>query len=135
MLDDATMAVITGAAGNLAAYMLSGRVDAARGWLTRIYRSEPEADRLESIRALNADAAALAQHTRSETEMRAWWISRFTLYLAAHPEAATDLKALANVEAVTETQNVGSQHNNGSGTFIGRDNHGQINPGTIQEPR
>jgi hypothetical protein len=39
MLDPATTAIITGAAGNVVAYMLNGRADALRTWMARIFRT------------------------------------------------------------------------------------------------
>ncbi|MER8087259.1 hypothetical protein ACIO6T_10840 [Streptomyces sp. NPDC087532] len=50
-----------------------------------------------------------------------------TAYLAAYPDARTDLEALASAAPpATRTLNIGSQHNHGSGTFIGGDNHGGV---------
>ncbi|GLX02184.1 hypothetical protein Misp02_62700 [Microtetraspora sp. NBRC 16547] len=127
MLDPATMAIITGAAGNLVAYMLNGQVDAARARIKRIFRGGTEEEQSTSLRAAEDDSLALARRATSEADVRARWGVHLAAYLAEHPEIRADLEAIAqSAPTATETMNVGEQHNHGSGTFIGRDNYGGI---------
>jgi hypothetical protein len=126
MLDPEMTAIITGAAGNLAAYMLNGQVDAVRSWVRRIFRRGDE-DQSTALRVVEDDAIALAQGTASEVDVRARWGVLLTAYLAEHPEILAEIEAIANpAPTVAETTNIGQQHNYGSGTFIGRDNYGDI---------
>ena len=126
MLDELATAVGTGAAGNIIAYMLSGRVDALRAQVTRIFRHGTEHEQAMAMRALDDDAAALAQRGISETAVTERWTSLLLSYLTAHPEARSDMEALASSSAAGGVQNIGSQHNHGPGTFIGGDNYGSI---------
>ncbi|KUN94080.1 hypothetical protein [Streptomyces caeruleatus] len=130
MLDAAAIAVITGAASNIIAYMAQGRIDALRTRLSAIFQRGTVQQQDDALRALHEDADALAQGRISEAEVTARWTAFLT---AAYPDAEADIEALASaMPPGTNTVNIGSQNNYGSGTFIGRDNHGDINP-TRQE--
>ncbi|MET8864034.1 hypothetical protein ABZW11_13865 [Nonomuraea sp. NPDC004580] len=121
------MAIITGAAGNLVAYMLNGQVDAVRSRIKRIFRGGTEEERSRSLRAAEEDSAALARRAASETDVRARWGVHLAAYLAEHPEVLPDLEDIAqSAPTAVEGMIVGEQHNHGSGTFIGRDNYGGI---------
>ncbi|WP_433462719.1 hypothetical protein [Spirillospora sp. CA-128828] len=127
MLDPETTAIITGAAGNLVAYMLNGQVDAVRSWVGRIFRGGSEEDQATSLRIVEEDLTSLTQRAVSEVEVRARWGALLAAYLAEHPEIRADLEGMAkSTFMTTETMNVGEQHNYGSGSFIGRDNYGEI---------
>ena len=58
MLDELAAAIATGAAGNIIAYMLSGRVDALRAQVTGIFRHGTEHERAVALRALEDDVVA-----------------------------------------------------------------------------
>ena len=126
MLDEVAIAIATGAAGNIIAYMLTGRVDALRGQVTRIFRHGTEQERSAVLRALEDDAAALTQERTSKTELTGRWTSILISYLTAHPEAHGDIEAFASAGVINRTTNIGSQHNHGPGPFIGGDNYGDM---------
>ncbi|MFE7043103.1 hypothetical protein ACFU9X_27790 [Streptomyces atratus] len=127
MLDEAAVAVATGAASNVVAYLLQGRAEALHARLSAVFQRGTAEQRSDAFQALEDDSIALAQHTATEAEATARWTGFLTAYLAAHPDARTDLEALASAAPpATRTVNIGSQHNHGSGTFVGGDNHGGI---------
>ena len=127
MLDPATTAVITGAAGNMIAYMLNGRMDALRERLGRIFGIGDQQERSSLLRALEDDASALASRDLTEADLKGRWAIILTDYLTKHPEARTGLEEMASSElSMTGSMNVGAQHNHGAGTFIGRDNYGSV---------
>src|SRR6266540_5386790 len=126
MLDPTTTAIVTGAAGNVVAYMLNGPVDALRTWIARTFRGGPE-ERRSMLHALEEDVTALTYRSRSEKEVKGRWTDLLASYLAAHPEAREDVEALALMSTAPRVMNIGAQHNHGSGTFIGGDNYGDIN--------
>lgn len=129
MLDPDVMAILTGAAGSIVAHVFSGRVDAARGWLARVFQSGTGEERAASLRILEQDAAAVSSHQAREADLQARWLAILASYLAHHPEAKPDLEALAATSAATAgSQAVGAQINFGPGTLVGRDNFGDINP-------
>jgi hypothetical protein len=127
MLDEVATAIATGAAGNIIAYMLNGRVDALRVQVARMFRHGTEQEQALVLRTLEDDAAALTQQGASKTALTGRWISLLLSYLTAHPEARGDIAAFASSPVVNKTMNIGSQHNHGSGTFIGGDSYGNLN--------
>jgi hypothetical protein len=134
MLEPETTAILTGAAGNIVAYMFNGRIDALRAWVSQIFRGEPEEQRSQPLRTLEKDAAALAGRDISEADVKARWSIILTSYLTAHPEALSDIKALASTPVESRSISIGEQHNHGSGTFIGGDNYGSVNTPAGREP-
>lgn len=128
MFDAETTAILTGAAGNIVAYMLSGRVDALRTWVVRIFRDGPD-----QLHAIEGDTAALASHTLSVADAKARWAAMLAYYLAEHPEARAEIQAISAAPAVIRSMSVQQQHNHGSGTFVGGDNYGQINAAAAEE--
>ncbi|WFB09925.1 hypothetical protein LRS74_24955 [Streptomyces sp. LX-29] len=127
MLDAAAIAITTGAASNVVAYLLQGRADALRTRLGAIFRRGTAQQQSDALRTLDEDAAALAQHTVTQADVTARWTGFLTAFLAACPDARADIEALASATpSGTKTVNIGSQHNHGSGTFIGGDNHGGV---------
>lgn len=133
MLEPVTTAIITGAAGNVVAYMLTGQVDALRAWVRRMFRRGTEGQRSLTLRALEEDIDNLARQAISEADVTKRWGALLASHLAAHPEARADIEALASAPVVAKTTIVGSQHNHGAGTFIGGDNYGTISTVTPTE--
>ncbi|MFJ2407080.1 hypothetical protein ACIOUE_37935 [Streptomyces xanthochromogenes] len=129
MLDATAIAVATGAAGNVIAYLIQGNIDDVRARIAAIFRRTSAGHRAEALRVLDEDAAALSQQTVSQADVTARWTGLLTAVLAAHPDARADIEALASTTAATKTVNIGSQHNHGGGTFIGGDHHGDIHNG------
>jgi hypothetical protein len=128
MLDAAAIAVATGAASNVVAYLLQGRADALRTRISAIFQRGTTQQQSDVLRALDEDAAALAQRTVAQADVTARWTGFLTAFLAACPEARADMEALGSAPSPgTKTVNIGSQHNHGTGSFIGGDNHGGIN--------
>ena len=78
------------------------------------------------LRALEKDAVALTQQGASKTDVTGRWSSLLLSYLSAHPEARGDIEAFAYAPVISKTTNIGSQHNHGSGPFIGGDNYGNM---------
>jgi hypothetical protein len=127
VFEEATTAIITGAAGNIVAYILNGRVDALRAWVSKIFRNGTEEQRSAPLRALAEDSNALVLGTTSELDVRTRWTILLTSLLTAHPEVLGDVDAMAARPNPTGTINIGSQHNHGSGTFIAGDYYGDGN--------
>lgn len=126
MFDAETTAILTGAAGNVVAYMLNGRVDAVRSWIGRVFHSASKGERLNQLRAIEDDMAALTDHVYTEADVKARWAVVLASHLAAHPEALAEIQAM-NSPATIQSMHVEEQHNHGNGTFIGGDNYGRIN--------
>ncbi|MGP3967900.1 hypothetical protein [Streptomyces sp. 6N223] len=133
MLDEAVLAIVTGAVANAISHLSGGRLDALRTRFVRIFRHGTEQQQSTAIRALEEGAAALGQQTASEADISARLTALLVSYLAAHPEAREDIEALASAPIASKTTNIGSQHNYSSGTFIGGDNYGGINSPKSQE--
>lgn len=126
MLDEATIAIITGATGNIVAYMLNGHADAARAWVSRIFRAGGEGQQSAPLRRIEEDSAALLQGTATESEIRARWSVLLTSLLAANPELRTEVSAFATAPVPASVVNLGSQNNYGPGPFIAGHNFGSI---------
>ncbi|MET8964061.1 hypothetical protein ABZX69_32100 [Streptomyces sp. NPDC004074] len=129
MLDEAAIALATGAASNVIAYVAQGRVDAIRSRISGIFRRGGASREDEALRILADDAAALSQRRINQTEATIRWTGLLTAALAAYPDVRPDMEALAAAVPSSKTVNIGSQHNHGSGTFVGGDNYGTIRPG------
>lgn len=129
MIDEAAAAVVTGAAGNIVAYMLSGRIDALRELCARVFRHATAQEQAEALHALDQDSAALARGEATQTEIAARWSVVLFSHLAEHPQAREEIGALAGAQGGFKSVRIGSQHNHGSGTFIGGDNYGGVNSG------
>ncbi|MFD0556473.1 hypothetical protein FB566_1714 [Stackebrandtia endophytica] len=126
MLDQAAIAVATGAAGNAIAYLLSGRIDALRTKLTHLFRWKNTKERATVLGILDDDALALQRQTTSEADLKAKWTAIFMEQLFTCPEIREDLRSFATA-APEKAVHIGSQNNYGSGVFVGGDNHGGIN--------
>ncbi|MEU7840629.1 hypothetical protein AB0B39_06625 [Micromonospora sp. NPDC049114] len=127
------MAIVTGAAGNVVAYMLNGEVDTLRTWAKRIFRPASGSSEATQVGSIVRDCAALTEGALSETETRIRWKAILETYLSEHPEVRPEIEALASsAPAKTDGMYVGTQRNESGGVFIGRDNHGDISrPGGI----
>lgn len=130
MYEEAVMAVSTGAASGVLSYLLQGQVDALRTRISAIFRrgGNPQ-EEATALQVLDAHAAALARHEITERTVTDTWTELLAAFLDAHPSARADIDQLKTM-APTKTVNVGSQHNHGSGTFIGNDHYGDININT-----
>jgi hypothetical protein len=124
MLEDAAMAVSTGAAGNIVAYMLQGRADALRAQVARIFRHGTAEERATALQALERDADALSEHNATRAELINQWSNALLSYLAVHPEAREDIESLAGSQTSGDTVKIGAQVHIGIGSQIGRDHIG-----------
>jgi hypothetical protein len=119
MLDEVATAVATGAAGNVVAYMASGHIDALRVRIAKILHRESGDGHARVLRAVEDDSVALAQGAVSEADVKARWSAVLAAVLAADPGLLPEVAALAAEPAPGLAINIGSQHNYGSGTFVG----------------
>ncbi|GHI05801.1 hypothetical protein AQI88_09810 [Streptomyces cellostaticus] len=127
MLDAAALAVATGAAGNVLAYLLQGQTDTLRTRISAIFQRGTAREESIALRALEEHAEALEQRRVTQAEVTAQWSSLLAAFLTAYPEARADIEALrSSVPSGMKTVHIGSQHNHGRGTFIGGDNHGTV---------
>ncbi len=126
MIEDVAVAISTGAAGNIVAYMLNGRMDALRAQVTKMFRHGTEHERSAVLRTLEDDAVALTQQKKSEADVTAQWSSLLLSYLPDHPEAREEIESFASSPTSSKTVNIGSQNFYGSASF-GGDNNGTIN--------
>lgn len=126
MIEDIAMAVSTGAAGNIVAYMLNGRVDALRAQVTKIFRHGTEQERSAALRTLDRDVDALSEHNVTRAELTNQWRDLLLSYLTAHPESRTDIESFTLSRDTDNTTSIGYQIHVGSGPQIGRDNYGSI---------
>ncbi|MCX5410751.1 hypothetical protein [Streptomyces sp. NBC_00059] len=134
MLDEAAIAITTGAASNVIAYLAQGRTDAIRNRVSAIFRRGGTDQEDEALAVLANDTAALSQRRINQAEATARWAGLFAAALAAHPSTRPDIEALASTPPPVKTVSIGSQHNHGSGTFVGGDNHGSIQSGSQSQP-
>ncbi|MFJ9124826.1 hypothetical protein ACIRJS_12115 [Streptomyces sp. NPDC102340] len=133
MLDEAAIAVATGAASNVVAYLAQGRIDAVRARVASIFRRGGAQSEAEALRVLNEDSAALLERRVGEAETAVRWAGLLTAALAAHSDARPDVDALAAANPAAKTVHIGSQNNHGTGTFIGGDNYGSISAGGSEQ--
>jgi hypothetical protein len=119
VFDEVTAAIVTGAAGNVVAYMVSGHVDALRARLAKIFHQDAGDQRGQVLRAVEEDGVALARGSASESDIRSRWSVLLAAMLTADPELLPEVAAMAAAPVPGTTISVGSQHNHGSGTFIG----------------
>ena len=111
MLDEVTTAI---AAGNVIAQVAG------------IFRHGTPQERATVLRGLDEDAMALKREEVSRADLTEHWVNLLASYLAQHPEARSDIEAFSSLHSASRIINIGSQHNIGSGLFIGGDNHGDI---------
>jgi hypothetical protein len=130
MIEDIAMAVSTGAAANIVAYMLNGQADALRAQVARIFRHGTEQERSAALRTLDRDTDALSEHNVTRADLANQWRDLLLSYLVAHPEARTDIESFAFSPGADNTTKVGYQIHIGSGPQIGRDNYGSMTFGS-----
>jgi hypothetical protein len=137
MIDETTMAIITGAVGNMIANVMKGRTDALREWASRTFRSSKDSQGREeqTVMALVADSSALTNGSASESDIRMRWTALLAAWISTHPEALQEIAAMASYDTHVQHMTVGSQHNHGTGVFIGGNNYGGVNRGLGPEDR
>jgi len=126
LLEDVAIAISTGAAGNIVAYMLNDQMDALRAQITKMFRHGTGQERATALRTLEHDADALSEHNATRTNLTDQWGNLLLSYLTAHPEAREDIESFAASPVTGKTVNIGSQNFYGPGSF-GGDNNGTIN--------
>ncbi|WP_267714307.1 hypothetical protein [Streptomyces sp. CoH17] len=129
MYEEAVMAVSTGAASGVLSYLLQGQADALRTRISAIFRRGNPQEEAAALQVLDEHAAALARHGITERTVTDTWTELLATFLDAHPSARADIEELKTT-APTKSVNIGSQHNHGSGAFIGNDHYGDININT-----
>jgi hypothetical protein len=130
MLEDAAIAISTGAAGNIVAYMLNDQMDALRGHVAKIFRHGTGQERATALQTLERDAGALREHNVTRALLSNQWSNVLLSYLRDHPEAREDIESFASSQAACETINIGAQNHYGSGPQIGGNNHGSMSFGS-----
>ncbi|WP_327358500.1 hypothetical protein [Streptomyces sp. NBC_01304] len=124
------MAVSTGAASGVLSYLLQEQVGALRNRISAIFRRHGTAqEESTALQTLDEHTADLARREITERAITDTWAELFAAFLDAHPDARADIDELKKT-APTKTINIGSQHNHGSGAFIGSDHYGDININT-----
>jgi hypothetical protein len=133
VFDEVTTAIITGAAGNIVAHILSGRAEVLRTWIERLFHGQADDLRSRSLRSLEHDGLALAQGTTTEADVAAQWRLLLSSLLNTRPDLRGEIQAMASASAAPSTLVIGSQRNSGSGTFIGGNSYGAIHIGAPQD--
>ncbi|MEV4908650.1 hypothetical protein AB0N46_28880 [Streptomyces albidoflavus] len=127
MYEEAVMAVSTGAASGVLSYLLQGQADALRTRVSAVFsRGGNPQEAATALRVLDEHAVALARHEITARTVTDAWTEMIFSFLDANPSARADIEELM-ASAPTKTINIGSQHNHGSGAFIGNDHYGDIN--------
>jgi hypothetical protein len=126
MLDDVAIAISTGAAGNMVAYMFSGQIDALRDQVAKMFRHGTEQERSRALRALEEHAVGVGQQAVSGADLTRQWSNTLLSYLNTHPEARADIESFASSPVVTRSTIIGSLNHYGSGPQIAGNYHGNI---------
>ena len=125
MIEDATIAISTGAAGNIVAYMLNGRVDALRNHVVRIFRQGSDVERAHALQTLERDAVALVENDATRATLTNQWRDLLLSYLIAHPEARQEIESFASLNAAGTTK-IKSMKHTGTGPQIVGPNFGNM---------
>jgi hypothetical protein len=125
MIEDAAIAVSTGAAGNIVAYMLNGRVDALRNHIVRIFRHGSDVEQSCALQVLERGALALDEHDATRASLTNQWRNLLLSYLKAHPEAREEIESFASVSAAGTTK-IKSMKHTGTGPQIVGPNFGNM---------
>jgi hypothetical protein len=125
MIEDAAIAISTGAAGNIVAYMLNGRVDALRNDIARIFRHGSDAEQSHALQTLERDEVALAENDATRASLTSQWRDLLLSYLTAHPEARKEVESFASLGAAGTTK-VKSMKHAGTGPQIVGPNFGNM---------
>jgi hypothetical protein len=126
MLDEVAMAISTGAAGNIVAYMLNDQMDALHAQVARMFRHGTGQERSAALRTLEDDAVALTQQKSSKADLTSQWSNYLFSYLTAHPEARGDIESFSSSPVTSKTTNIGSLNHYGSGPQIAGDYIGNM---------
>lgn len=126
MIEDITMAISTGAAGNIVAYMLNDRVDALRDQVAKIFRHGNAQERLHALQAVDRDAVALSEHDATRDGLTNQWRDMLLSYLANHPEARTDVQSFASSSTDMSKTKIKSMKHTGTGPQIVGPNFGNM---------
>ncbi|MYR03961.1 MULTISPECIES: hypothetical protein [unclassified Streptomyces] len=129
MYEDVATTVSAGAASGILSYLLQGQADALRSRISAIFRHGNPQEEAAALQVLDEHAAALARHGISERTVTDTWNELLEAFRDAHPNALADIEEL-KATALAKSVNIGSQHNHGSGAFIGNDHYGDININT-----
>jgi hypothetical protein len=129
MLEDVAIAISTGAAGNIVAYMLNDQMDALRGHVAKIFRHGTGQERATALQTLERDAVALSGHNVTRAVLSNRWSNVLLSYLGDHPEARADIESFASSQAEFKTITIGVQNHYGSGPQIGGNNYGSMSFG------
>jgi hypothetical protein len=124
MIEDVAIAISTGAAGNIVAYALNGRVDALRNHVATIFRHGSDAERSHALQTLERSTAALAENDATPASLMKEWRNLLHSYLIAHPEAREEMEALASL--TTGTTRIRSIKHTGTGPQIVGPNFGNM---------
>jgi hypothetical protein len=125
MIEDAAIAISTGAAGNVVAYMLNGRVDALRNHVVRIFRQGSDVERSHALQTLERDAVALVENDVTRASLVNQWRDLLLSYLIAHPEAREEIESFASLNAAGTTK-IKSMKHTGTGPQIVGPNFGNM---------
>lgn len=125
MIEDAAIAISTGAAGNVVAYMLNGRVDALRNHVVRIFRQGSDVERSHALQTLERDAVALVENDVTRASLVNRWRDLLLSYLIAHPEAREEIESFASLNAAGTTK-IKSMKHTGTGPQIVGPNFGNM---------
>ncbi|MEU7488800.1 hypothetical protein [Streptomyces sp. NPDC042319] len=130
MYEEVVMAVSTGAASGVLSYLLQGQADSLRSRISAVFRrgGNPQ-EEAGALQMLDEHATALARHEIAEHTVMEAWTELLAAFLDAHPSARAEIDQLRTT-APTKAIHIGSQHNHGSGAFIGNDHYGNININT-----
>lgn len=119
------MAVATGAAGTLVAAIASSGAERVRLRVEHFFRRATPDQQRAAAQAVDDTAAQLASpSSRAQTLATAAWAQLIAEYLAEHRDAINEVNELAT--PAPPTSKSWSQHNSGTGTFIGGDVHGDM---------
>lgn len=129
MLEDVAIAISTGAAGNIVAYMLNDQMDALRAQVAKIFRHGTGQEREMALQAIERDANALSEHNVTRAILTNQWSNILLSYLTDHPEARADVESFASSQDTGGTVNIGSQIHIGIGPQNGRDHIGNVSFG------
>jgi hypothetical protein len=125
MIEDAAIAISTGAAGNIVAYILNGRVDELRNHVIRIFRHGSDVERSHALQALGGDAVAGVENDATRVSLTNQWRNLLLSHLIAHPEAREEIESFASLNAAG-TMKIKSMKHTGTGPQIVGPNFGNM---------
>jgi hypothetical protein len=126
VIDETTTAILTGAAGNIVAHMLSNRLDSLRAWVSRLLRGEPEDAHRAILQKIDDDVLALNAGRVSAVDVSSRWGVLLATLLTGNPALRAELVEMATKPETSLVVNLGTQRNSGEGTFIAGNNYGGL---------